>query len=112
KRPARQTSAGQAIDTIDRGLTIGFDHPARDQILEMRKNGKPGGTRQPWIDADINRANDGRNIRRTLRQAMQYRILAGLAMKNVVTDEARRVGNGRTVSRQVNSLRASRELRQ
>ena len=46
----------------------------------MGKNGKPGGTRQPWIDADIDRANDGRNIRRTLGQAMQDRILAGLAM--------------------------------
>ena len=35
--PARQASAGQAIDAVNRRLAVGCDDAARDQILQMRE---------------------------------------------------------------------------
>ncbi len=72
--------------------------PRADQILQMRQHGIAGRARQPRVDADIDRAHEGRNVGLALGEAVQDRGFAGLAMADQEPDIALRVRNFRAVA--------------
>ena len=91
-------NASQPVRPADHRIAIGRNDPARDQILQMRQHGIAGRRRQPRVDADIDRAHHGRNIRLALGEAMQDRGLARLAMPDQETHIARSFRDFRAVA--------------
>ena len=109
-RRRNSVSRAKPINAVDRRRAVGRDDAARHQILQMRQHRQAGGAGQPRIDADIDRAHDGRDVGLALAEPVQDRGLARLAMQDVVVDEARRVGDRRAVAGEIDRLAALGEL--
>src|SRR5260221_364393 len=88
----------------DHRVAVGRHDAARDQILQMRQHGIAGGTGQPRVDADIDRAHDGGNIGFAFGEAMQDRGLAGPAVADQETHIARSFRDFRPVAREIQIL--------
>ncbi len=64
----------------------------------MRQHGIAGGVGQPRVDADIDRADHGRDVGLALGEAVQDRGFAGLTMPGQETDVTRPFRNFRPMA--------------
>ncbi len=102
----------QPIRPLDHRIAVRRHHTTRDQILQVGQHGITRGTHQARVDADVDGADHGGNIRFALGQAMQDRGFAGLAVAGEETHEAAGVGNGRAVAGEISVLLARSEALQ
>src|ERR1700686_3039748 len=61
--PIRHSPLRQSVAPTDHRVAIGRNDATRHQIFQMRQHGITGRTGQPRVDADIDRAHHGGNIR-------------------------------------------------
>ena len=84
--------------------------PARNHVLQMGEHRQAGGAGQTRVEADIDRAHQGRDVGRPLGQPVQDRRLAALAVADIGLHEARRVADDVAMARQIDALVAAGEL--
>src|SRR3954453_7153327 len=99
----------QPVAAPDHRVAVGRNDAARDQILQMRQHGIAGRAGQPRIDADIDRAHHGRNIRFAFGETMQDRGFAGLTVPDQETHVAPPFRDFRSVAGKIQILLALRQ---
>jgi hypothetical protein len=76
----------------------------------MRQHRQSGGAGKPWVEADIDRLDDGRDVGCAFAEPVQDRSFAAVAVADQKLHVARRVGHRRAMAGQIERLAAPREL--
>ena len=105
-----QGKFGQAIGAGDGRRALGRDDTARDQILEMRQDGKRSRAGEPRIEPDIDRPHQRRDVGGAFAEPAQDRFLAALPVGDIALNETRRVTHEAAVTGQIDRLAPPRQL--